>query len=76
MSLEIIVFFKTRPFEKYMYNLPSLEIKDKNQVSGTGPLGLLYFVRLECYFLKFISLNFHIIIGEKHFYGVIFLCII
>jgi len=41
MSLEIIVFFKTRPFGKYMYNLPSLEIKDKNQVSGTGPLDLL-----------------------------------
>jgi len=30
MSLEIIVFFKTRPFGKYMYSLPSLEIKDKN----------------------------------------------
>jgi len=43
VSLEIIVFFKTRPFGKYMYNLPSLEIKDENQVSSTGPLGLLYF---------------------------------
>jgi len=31
MGLEIIVFFKTRPFGKYMYNLPSLEIKDKTR---------------------------------------------
>jgi len=44
MSLEIIVFFKTRPFGKYMCNLPSLEIKYINQVSGTGPLGLLFSV--------------------------------
>jgi len=43
MSIEAIVFFKTRPFGKYMYNIPSLEIKDTIQVSGTGPLGLLLF---------------------------------
>jgi len=42
MSLKIIVFFKMRSFGKYMYNLPSLEIKGKNLVSGTGPLGLLF----------------------------------
>jgi len=40
VSLEI-VFFKTRPFGEYMYELSAHDKKYKHQVSGTGPLGLL-----------------------------------